>query len=284
MNSLIIGSIYALVAAGFSLIYKANKFFHFAHGSVVTFSGYMFYLAFSSLNLGLVFSSIFALVLAGALGWGFYEGVYLPIQKRGASKAILLIVSVGLMILIENLILLFFGANVKVLKIGSYESLNILGAIVTPLQLVIIGVSVILFLILYYIINKTKIGRDLRAVSDSKELSSIVGINSRRVLNFSFIIGSFIAGIGGILIGMEQNLTPTMGMILGIKGFTGAVIGGMASVPAAVLGSYILGIVENFGIWYLPSGYKDAIAFILLFLFLLLKPEGLFGKKMERKG
>ena len=117
----------------------------------------------------------------------------------------------------------------------------------------------------------------MRAVSDNKELANVIGIDSRRVSDYSFIIGSCLAGVAGILIGLEQNLEPVMGTSLMIKGFTGSIIGGITSVPSSVLGSYIVGLVENYGIWYLPSGYKDAIAFVLLFIFLLFKPTGLFG-------
>lgn len=284
INSLVIGSIYALVASGFSLIYKTNKFFHFSHGAVVAFSGYMLYLFFSSLNINFFSSCIFTLILSCLIGFGFYEGIYRPMQEKSSSKAVLLIVSVALMILIENFILLFFGPNVKIIKLADFNSISIFGAFITPLQIILILTSILLFVLLYVFINKTKIGRDIRAVSDSRELSDIVGINSRRILNISFIVGSLIAGVAGILIGLEQNLTPTMGTVLAIKGFTGAVIGGIASVPASIIGSYVLGIAENFGTWYLPSGYKDAIAFFLLFLFLLFKPEGIFGKKKEERG
>lgn len=284
INSLVIGSVYALVAAGFSLIYKTNKFFHFSHGSVVTFSGYMFYLFFSSLNINFVSSCIFTLILSCLIGLGFNELIYAPMKKRGSSKAVLLIVSVALMILIENLILLFFGPNVRIIRISEFESISLLGALITPLQVILILVSVLLFILLFIFINRTKIGRNIRAVSDSNELSDVVGINSRRVMNISFVVGSFIAGVAGILIGLEQNLTPTMGTVLSVKGFTGAIIGGIANVPASIIGSYLLGIVENFGTWYLPSGYKDAIAFVLLFLFLLFKPEGIFGRKKEGRG
>ncbi len=284
INSLVIGSIYALVASGFSLIYKTNKFFHFSHGAVVTFSGYMFFLFFSSLNINFLSSVIFTLILSGFLGFGFYEGIYRPMKKRGSSRAVLLIVSVALMLFFENLILLLFGPKVKSITFGNFSSLHILGGNITPLQIVIVLVSLLLFVLLSLFMNKTKMGRNMRAISDSKELSDIVGINSRKVLNMSFILGSLIAGIGGILIGLEQNLTPTMGTLLGIKGFTGAIIGGISYVPASIIGSYLLGLAENFGTWYLPGGYKDAIAFLLLFLFLLFKPEGLFGKKKEGRG
>ena len=141
----------------------------------------------------------------------------------------------------------------------------------------IIIISIILVFFLYWFMKHTKLGRDMRAVADNKELASIVGINYRRVADYSFLIGSFLAGLAGILIGMEQNLQPVMGTNLIIKGFTGAIIGGITSVPGAIVGSYILGFAENYGIWFLPSGYKDAIAFGLLFIFLLFKPSGLFG-------
>ena len=129
--------------------------------------------------------------------------------------------------------------------------------------------------------KKTKLGKAMRAVSNNKDVAEIVGINSETIYSWSFIIGSAIAGIAGILICLEQNLEPTMGTGLIIKGFTAAIIGGIGNVYGAVLGALLLGLAENFGILYLPSGYKDAIAFIILFVFLLFRPQGLFGTKKE---
>ena len=124
---------------------------------------------------------------------------------------------------------------------------------------------------------KTKLGKEMRAFADNKELAGISGINPRRMADYSFLMGSLLAGIAGILIGLEQSLVPTMGTILIIKGFTGAVIGGITSVPASILGSYLLGFAENYGIAFLPSGYKDAIGFAILLIFLLFRSNGLFG-------
>jgi len=163
------------------------------------------------------------------------------------------------------------------IKVG--KGLSFIGAVITKLQIAIIIVSLLLLISLYFFMKKAKLGRDMRAVSDNKELASIVGINQRRVSDYSFILGSALAGVAGVLIALEQNLEPAMGTTLIIKGFTGAVIGGISYVPASVLGSYILGVAENYGIWFLPSGYKDAIAFVLLFIFLLFRPSGLFGLK-----
>ncbi len=283
LNGLIAGSIYALVACGFSLIYNTNKFMHFAHGISVTVAGYLLFTLFYQIGFNFYFALVSTLIYSGFLGFLIYRLVYLPLQKRKASNVILLIASISVLVLFQNLILLIFGANVKDISfIETKEGLEFLGIIITPLQIIIIITSLVLFVLLFLFMNKTKLGRNMRAVSNNKELASIIGINERKISDISFMIGSFLGGIAGILIALEQNITPSMGTILIIKGFTGSVIGGISSVPASVLGSYILGLAENFGIALLPSGYKDAISFVLLLIFLLFKPDGLIslrGKK-----
>jgi branched-chain amino acid transport system permease protein len=279
VNGLISGSIYALIAVGFSLIYSTNKFMHFAHGVSVAVAGYILYSLFSVWGISFYFAVLLTLILSGLFGLFIYRVIYLPMQNRKASNVVLLIASIGILILFENLIQLIFGADVKVVGyLEVAEGMNILGAIITPLQIWIIITSIVLFVALYLFMKKTKLGRDMRAVADNKELASIVGINYKRVADYSFVIGGVLAGIAGILIALEQNLIPNMGTLLIVKGFTGAVIGGITSVPASILGSFILGLAENYGIWFLPSGFKDAIAFGLLFLFLLFRPNGLFGR------
>ncbi len=283
LNGLIAGSIYALVASGFSLIYNTNKFMHFAHGISVVVSGYILFLLFSLIGLNFYLSLISAPIYASFIGFLIFRVIYLPLQKRKASNIILLIASISTLILFQNLILLFFGANVK--DIGYLEikqGIDFYGATITPMQIIIILTSLIFFIFLYIFMNRTKLGRNMRAVSNNKELASVIGINERRISDLSFFIGSFLGGVAGVLIALEQNITPNVGVFLIIKGFTGAVIGGISSVPASVLGSYILGLAENFGIAALPSGYKDAISFVLLFLFLLLKPEGLISFRRKK--
>ncbi len=278
VNSLIAGSIYALVASGFSLIYNINRFMHFAHGASIVIAGYLLYSFYVVIGFGFIYSLISTLFYSSFLGLFIYRSVYYPLEKRKASKIIILMASIALLILFQNFVQMVYGANVK--DIGFIEiekGIEIGGAIITSLQIVII-VSAIAFMgFLYVFMKKTKVGRDMRAVSDNKELASIIGINYNKIYVLSFLIGSFLAGIAGILIALEQNITPNFGTGLMIKGFTGSIIGGISSVPAAVAGSYILGIAENFGIAVLPSGYKEAISFILLFLFLLLRPEGIIS-------
>ena len=277
-NGLIAGSIYALVAAGFSLIYATNRFMHFAHGTSVVVGGYILYTLFTRLGMPFSLGVLLTILLSGFLGVLLYRAVYLPLQNKKASNVILLIASIGLLILFQNLIQIWFGASVKSIGyIKVAKGVSFLGAVITPLQFLIIITSVVLFVLLYGFMKKTRLGRNMRAVADNKELASIMGINHKRIADYSFFIGSSLAGIAGILIGLEQNLSPTMGTFLIIRGFTGAVIGGINFVPGAILGSYVLGVVENLGIAVLPSGFKDAIAFTLLFLFLLFRPQGLFG-------
>jgi len=267
-----------LVASGFSLIYGTNRFMHFAHGISVVVAGYIIFSLFKLAGINFFLSVLLTLILSGFFGFLMFRMIYLPLRNRKASNVILLMASIAILILGQNVIQAIYGADVKTLGyIEVSKGLSFFGAIITPLQIVIIATSFVLMVLLYVFMKKTKLGRDMRAVADNKELASIVGINERRVSDYSFILGSVLAGIAGILISLEQNLEPAMGTTLIIKGFTGAVIGGINFVPASVLGSYILGFAENYGIWYLPSGYKDAIAFALLFLFLLFRPNGLFG-------
>ncbi|MFC1598764.1 branched-chain amino acid ABC transporter permease [Patescibacteria group bacterium] len=278
INGIIAGSIYALVASGFSLIYATNRFLHLAHGTMVTVSAYFLYFLFSLWGVNFYLASILTVIFSGFLGWLTYVGFYKQLKNKKASNAVLLISSIGLLILMENLMLMIFGADVK--SLGFLEiakGYEIGGAIITGLQIVIVFSSLGLLGLLFLLVRYTKLGKTMRAVADNPSLANILGINSDKIAQYSFALGSAIAGFAAILIALEQNIEPVMGMHLIIKGFTGAIIGGVTSLPGSVLGSYLLGLAENFGIWWLPSGYKDAIAFVLLFVFLLIKPSGILG-------
>ncbi|MFC1633125.1 branched-chain amino acid ABC transporter permease [Patescibacteria group bacterium] len=280
INGIIAGGIYALVASGFSLIYSTNKLVHFAHGGVIAFTAYVLYLLFNVLDLNFVFSVILAILFASLLGYAINILVYKQLRKKRASSAIMLIASIALLIFLESLILLIFKADIKTIGfINTTTGIELGGALITPLQIIIIVSSLVLLGSLFFFMKKTMLGKALRAVSDNKDVAEIIGISSEKIYSLSFIIGSAIAGTAAILISLEQNLTPFMGTGLIIKGFAAAVIGGLGSVPGAILGAFLLGITENFGIWYLPSGYKDAIAFVLLIIFLLFRPNGILGIK-----
>ena len=280
VNGLIAGAIYSLIAVGFSIIYSTCKFAHFAHGAVAAIAGYILFTLYQLLGFNFWVSSFLVIISAAFLGYFLNLTIYKQLRKQKTSSAVLLIASIALLILIESLILLFWGANIKTINfVEIAPGIEKLGAIITPLQITIILISIVLYVSFLLFMKRTRLGKAMRAVTDNKDVAEIVGISAEKTYSWSFIIGSAIAGLAGILIALEQNLNPTMGTGLMIKGFTGAIIGGIGSVPGAILGSYVLGLAENFGIWFLPSGYKDAIAFVLLFLFLLFKPQGILTIK-----
>lgn len=284
INGIIAGAIYSLIAAGFSLIYSTNKFIHFAHGGVIALSAYFLFWISTLLGLDFYLAVFLTIIFSALLGYLLNKFFYKPFRTKKASPSILLVSSIALLILLESIALLLFGADVKTIDlIKTNQGLEIFGAIVTPLQIVIVLVSILLFFGLYFLMKKTQIGKAMRAVADNKDVAEILGISAEKIYSWSFVIGSAIAGVAAILISLEQNIEPTMGTNLMIKGFTGAIIGGVGSVPGAILGAFLLGLTENFGIWFLPSGYKDAIAFVLLFAFLLWRPEGILGIKNNHK-
>ena len=206
VNGLIAGAIYALIAAGFSLIYSTCKFIHFAHGATVAVAAYILYFLFSLLGLNFWFSIILTIILTGGFGWLVNKIIYEKLRKRNASNVILLIASVALLILFESLILLFFGADVKTICfIKIAKGCEFLGAIITPLQIIIIISSLILFVLLFFFTKRTRIGKAMRAVADNKDVAEIVGISAKKIYAWSFVVGSAIAGVAGVLVGLEQN-------------------------------------------------------------------------------
>ena len=280
-NGIIAGAIYALVASGFSLVYNVTKMLHFAHGAVVALGAYFVYTLVSA-KLAFPLAVLLTILMTCVAGEIINRFVYRPLRARKATSAVLLIASLAVMIFVNALILAVWGADIKTIALPYKNAVfDIGGVLITEVQLSIIIVSLVLLLALWLLMTHTRFGKAMRALADNKDVAQTVGINPERMYTLTFIIGSALAAIAGILIGIEQNLQPTMGVSLVIKGFTGAVIGSMLSVPGAVLGSLLLGLVENIGIWWLPSGYKDAIAFALMFAFLLFRPQGILGKKMR---
>jgi len=234
------------------------------------------------LGLDLYFGLILLLLFAALFGAFMNTVIYKKLRERNVSPEILLIASIALALLMENVILAIAGAKPLSFSLTQAEAgIEVLGAYVTPIQLYIMGMAFLLLILLYLAMKKTSWGKYTRAVADNPQLASIQGISHERMYLYSFIVGSVLAGIAGALIGLENSVFHTMGTQLVIKGFAASVIGGIVSVPGAIVGSFILGLLENIGIFILPTGYKDAIAFALLFIFLLVKPNGLFGPKQR---
>jgi len=280
LNGLIAGSIYALIAIGFTVIYRTVRFFHFAHGIVYTTGAYLAYTFFILWHVPFLISFVLAVLLVSGLGVLIDWLVYRPLRRQKSSNLIFLLASFGVFIFLQNLIQMIYGAQILTIRTGPVkEGHHILGAVITDIQIIIIVVAAVLLVLLWQFIQRTKLGKAMRAVADDSLAANVVGINPERIVTASFAIGSALAGIAGILISFETNLEPTMGFSALLKGIIASIIGGIGSIPGAVLGAYFLGLVENFGIWHISAGWKDAIAFGVLIVFLLFRPQGILGKR-----
>ena len=215
---------------------------------------------------------------------GIYQIVYHTLQMKKVPNLIYLLASFGVFIFIQNLIALIYGNQILIMRSApEVSSYSFFGAAITSTQITTIVVSITTLLALWIFIEKTKLGLALRAVADDSQAAQLVGINSLRLTQVSFFIGSILAGVAGVLISLETNLSPTMGLPAIFKGLIACIVGGIGSVPGAVVGGFFLGFVENFGIWYIPSIWQDSISFVVLIVFLILKPGGFFGMTPEKE-
>lgn len=284
LNGLIAGGIYALVALGFTVIFRTVKFFHLAHGIVYTTGAYIGYTLSIQCHFPVIISFILAILSAAIMGVCIDLIVYRPLRRKKASNLILLLASFGVFIFIQNLIQLIYGAQILSLRTGPVkEGYKIFSAVITPIQIVILVTSILLMVALWIFMRKAKFGKAMRAVSDDPVAANIVGINPEKIIMISFFLGSALAGAAGFMIAMETNLEPTMGFSMILKGIIASIVGGIGSIPGAMLGGIFIGLAENIGIAWLPSAWKDVIVFIILIVFLLIKPQGFFGLKTNKE-
>lgn len=283
LNGIIAGGIYALVALGYTMVYGILKFINFAHGEIFMMGAYLAWVMHIVLGQDIFTSFIIAMIGCAIGGFVIEKIAYKPLRKSAMLAPLITAIAVSLFL--QAFTIMIFGAEVKTLRTTEVQAgIPILGsAVITPIQIVIIVVSISLMILLHLFIKYTKLGKAMRAVSDNYAVSAIIGININKIISTVFIIGSMLAAAAGVLVGIEQNLTPTMGVSVGIKAFTAAVIGGVGNIYGAVAGGFLIGLIENIGIWFIPSGYKDAIAFTILIIMLIFKPTGLFGAKKEEE-
>lgn len=292
LNGIIAGSIYTLIALGFTIIYRTVRFFHFAHGVVYACGAYLAYAVFrqltsdighQTLDIGIWTAAVLAGVIgAGVIGVLIDRVVYRPLRKKKAPNLVFLLASFGVFIFIQNLVQLIFGAQILTIRTGPVkEGHHIFGAVITNIQILILVISSLLVVCLWLFIKKAKLGKAMRAVADDRLAASVVGINPESITLAAFAIGSMLAGAAGILVSLETNIEPTMGMNAILKGIIASIIGGIGSIPGAMFGGIFLGLAENLGIWKISAGWKDCIAFVILIVFLLLRPGGIMGIKSQ---
>lgn len=283
-NGFAIGSVYALVAVGYTLVFGVLKFINFAHGSVLTLGAYVAlysvvrnWLPFpAALGLSMALSGVFALLTE--------RNAYRPLRLKGAPRLNLLITSIGVSLLVENSIVVFISPDYHPFpRVMRSAPISIGSMMIPPVDLLLVVAGLVLMFALSYFVNCTLTGLSIKAVALDREAAALMGINTNRTISLTFFIAGAMASAAGVLIGMRFSVNPYLGGFFGLKSFAAAVVGGIGSVPGAYLGGYLIGILETFGAGYVSSNYKDAIAFILLVLVLLFRPTGLLGKGIQEK-
>lgn len=287
INGLSLGSVYALIALGYTMVYGIVKLINFAHGDILmlgAYSGYFVLRQFGTTPVGMLLAFVFAMVVCAVISILIERFAYRPLRSAPRLNSLITAIAVSLILQNGVRVLPFIGPNPR--QYPTMETVSIsLGPIsISNIQLIVIVLSAILMIILNYIINYTKTGKAMRAVSYDMQAASLMGISVNKTIAFTFALGAVLAAAGGVLYATAYpQIEPTMGTMPGLKAFVAAVLGGIGSVPGAMLGGYILGIAETMTKGFLVSQFSDAISFSILIIILLVKPTGILGEKMRVK-
>lgn len=282
VNGLISGSLFALLAISFGVILGITRTFHFAHGVVYTTGAYAAYGLTEGLGLPLWLAAVLAVGAAAVLGVGIEVVVYQPLRRLFASPLTVLIASLGVLIIVENAIAVFFSTDAKVISGFPSRPISVGGVVFTTLHLTMVLVSWALFLVLLLFLYRTKSGKAMRGVANSPEMAEVVGIDTRRVFIGAFAIGSAAAAPAAILYTLDKGATPDMGVTAVLMAAIAVIVGGVGSLPGAAVGGLIIGLARNWGIFLVPSEWQSAIAFGILLVVILFRPTGLFGVKFRK--
>ncbi len=289
VNGLAWGSIYALIALGYTMVYGVLRLINFAHGDVYMVGAMAGYYAARLVTGGgtfarFTFVMLSAMLVCALLGALIERLAYRPLRKAPRINA--LITAIGVSLFLEYFGQWLFGADPKFFPtlIETREVVNFHGVVVNNIQLAIFIVSFVLMFGLRFVVQKTKTGKAMRAVSFSHTASHLVGINVNRIISLTFVLGSVLAAAAGILVGLSNpKIDPLMGLMPGLKAFVAAVLGGIGNIPGALIGGLIMGVAETLVAGYISSTYRNALAFIILILILLFRPEGILGKSTREK-
>jgi len=283
INGLSVGSIYALIALGYTMVYGIIKLINFAHGEIMMAGAYFAFLIGISTGLPFVGVLILSMVLAALLGVAIEYIAYKPLRKAPRISA--LITAIGMSLFLQNLALVIFKADPKIMpSLIVKKPINIGSLQVGTVTLATLALSIGFMIVLDLFIKNTKPGKAMRAVSEDKDAALLMGINVNRTISITFAIGSALGALAGVLYGVTYTqVFPTMGIMPGLKAFVAAVLGGIGLIPGAVLGGFVIGMVETITKAYISSQWSDAIVFGLLIIVLLIKPTGILGKNEKEK-
>lgn len=280
VNSIIAGAIYSMVALGFNLIYGTAKFFDLGYGVLTAVGGYAVFYFSRTLGFNIYVAILLGVFIAGLVGFLVEKIVYKKLRSRKASSMVFMVAALGVMTTIQAIIAILFSSQFQVFPVSINSSTYpLFGGVITGVQVITLILSILIMFVLVLVLRYTKFGKAIKAVSDDSEVSEIVGIDTDKIISKVFFIGSAIAGLAGILVGFDTGIQPTMGFSLLLKGVIASIIGGVGNIYGGVLGAFLLGFIENFGIWKISGEWKDAISFGVLIIFLLFRPNGILGKK-----
>ena len=284
VNGLAVGSIYALIALGYTMVYGTIKLINFAHGDVYMMGAFIGYFAVMVLKMNVFVALLVAMVACAVLGVVIERVAYKPL--RNSTRVAALITAIGVSYLLENAMSYFFGAESRPFPSDfGTETITLFGDVsVNGKQILIFGVTVVLMALLQFIVRYTKMGKAMRAVAVDEQAAQLMGIDVDGVISFTFALGSALAGIAGVLVGVYYNTISTiMGITVGLKAFVAAVLGGIGSIPGAMVGGYLIGLLETMVSFFGYSPYRDGVVYFLLFIILIVLPAGLFGKNVREK-
>lgn len=291
INGISLGSIYALVALGYTMVYGVLQLINFAHSEVYMVGAFAAYYGAKVLKIqdgsgvgSLILLILISMVICSLLGLAIERFAYRPLRK--SPKLNILITAIGVSLLLQNLGQVIFGADPKLFPVVIQDAtlLSFGEVALTQLDFTILSVSIVMMLGLHYLIHHTKVGRAMRAVSTNANVATLMGVNVNKIIAITFIIGSSLAGVASILVGIKYpKIEPLMGMLIGLKAFVAAVLGGIGSIMGAVLGGLIMGLCEEMVVGYVSSTYRDAFAFSILIFILIFRPSGILGKNQVEK-
>ena len=283
LNGLQLGSIYALVALGYTMVYGIILLLNFAHGDIIMFGSYVAWIALVQLGLNPAIAVLLAIFGCVVLGVLIDKVAYAPLRE--APRLSILITAIGVSYLLENGVQLLLGADAKVIpSIIDLGTVQVFGSTLSGTALLTVAVTILATVVLTILVQKTRLGKAMRAVSEDMGAARLMGVNVNSTISFTFAVGSALAGIAAILYSMAyQQVSPTMGVMLGTKAFVAAVLGGIGSIPGAVIGGLIVGFSEVFVAAFGLSVWQDAVVFLLLILVLVVKPTGLLGRPVTEK-
>jgi len=291
-NGLAVGGIYALIALGYTMVYGVLKLINFAHGDLFTYGAYLGMTLLTSLLLqdrlgavaGVLVLALMVMGLVGLLGVILERAAYRPLRESPRLSAV--VSALGASIFLQNALMLIYGARFQVYPEGilPQTAVNVLGLQIPLMRIVVVLVTLVMMAALYLFVQKTKIGTAIRAAAIDQGAARLMGIDVNRVISLVFLIGPALGGAAGLLVGLYYGqINFTMGWIYGMKAFTAAIIGGIGNIPGAMVGGLLLGVVEALGAGYVSVAWKDAIAFLVLILILIVRPTGLLGERVAEK-